>query len=62
MPSLFAAWMLPASPQTCAAKQYSVTCDFALYSNASNLQEQQKLAPAFEFTGNAVCYCDHTYF
>ena len=61
MPSLFSAWMLPASPQTCAAKHHNVTCNFALYSNASNLQEHQKLAPAVEFTGNAVCYCDNKY-
>lgn len=48
------AWHIPHSPKQCANLNHTVSCNFGLYSNATNLSENEKLAPNPDLTGNLV--------
>lgn len=49
-------WSLPISALSCQKQNYNVSCNFALYTNATNLTDAQKLPPNNDITGPGVCY------
>ncbi|PYI19552.1 hypothetical protein BO99DRAFT_458708 [Aspergillus violaceofuscus CBS 115571] len=44
-------WNIPSSQSSCQAQGYNVTCNFALYTNATDLTTAQKLSPNTSITG-----------
>ncbi|CAG8959506.1 hypothetical protein HYFRA_00001405 [Hymenoscyphus fraxineus] len=46
--------MIPSSPQTCAAHNQAVTCNFELYGSNNPLLDFQKLAPNEDITGQKI--------
>ena len=47
-------WHIPRSPARCANLGHPVACNFARYSNATNLAEDEKLAPNSDITGSLI--------
>jgi hypothetical protein len=55
MSFLPAGWHIPYGVQQCKTINVTVDCDFSLYSNATGLSEDEKLAPNPDITGDLVC-------
>ncbi|PSS28212.1 hypothetical protein M430DRAFT_24567 [Amorphotheca resinae ATCC 22711] len=49
-------WQIPTSPSKCRNINQTVTCNFALYGNATNLSPDQKILPNNDITDKTVPY------